>query len=151
MFAGNNPGRSSTFVQETLHHVNDLSSRVARIFTSSANTEALHQGIRYRVHVESGGRYTIGRQSDTELAIVMRSVLLQYGNNNDDGDVLRQVRGLNKMVLDYCVDKVLTELEGYGQYLRDASTLATPMERARPASVKGLGERSLEYGNSRFI
>ena len=94
MFAGNNTGRPGDMASETIRHVagGTQASRVAQIFTSRANTEALHQGIRYRVHVESGRRFTVGRQSDAELAIVMRSILLQYGRNDDAGDVMQQVR-----------------------------------------------------------
>lgn len=151
MFAANNEGRSGVLARETLHHVNNLSSKASRVFTSSQNTEALHEAIRYRVYVESGGKYTVGRQSDTELALVMRSVLLQYGNNNDESDTLSQVRALNKAVLDYCVEKVLSEVESYIKYRVDSSTIRQPIELAQPSSIKGLGERSLQYGSSRFI
>jgi hypothetical protein len=151
MFAANNSGSSSALARETTRHINDMSSKVSQIFTSKKNIEVLHDAIRYRVFVESGGRFKVGRQSDTELALVMRSILLQYGNNDDSGNVLHQVRKLNGYVLTYCVEKVLTEVEAYMQYRVDASTVQVPIDRARPSSIKGKGEKSLEYGASHFI
>lgn len=151
MFAANNNGRTGVLARETVKHVNNLSSKVAQIFTSSTNTEALHEAIRYRVHVESGGKFTVGRQSDTELAIVMRSIMLQYGNNNDNMDVLKQVRALNKAVLDYCVEKVLVEVQSYARYRVDSSRPHIPIAHAQPSSIKGTGERSLDFGATHFF
>ena len=51
----------------------------------------------------SGNR--IGRQSDTELQIIMRSIYLQYSENNNC-NIISQVKVLNKKVLDYCVEKI---------------------------------------------
>jgi len=151
MFAGNNSGRPNVLASETVHHVNNMSSKVSQIFMSKTNTNALQDGIRYRVYVESGGRFNVGRQSDTELAIVMRSILLQYGNNDDSQNILGQVKQLNAYVLDYCVGKVLNEVEAYMQYRVDALNVQVPIDRARPVSIKGQGEKSLQYGSSHFI
>jgi hypothetical protein len=151
MFAEGDDGRGGTIVRETTKHVNDMCSTVSKLFTSSSNTNALHEAIRYRVFVESGGEHTIGKQSDTELGLVMRSILLQYGNNNDALDTRKQVRDLNQRVLDFCVAKVISEVDGYVRYRVDASTLHTPLENAQASSTKGTGERSLSYGASRFL
>lgn len=144
-------GSGSAMARETLRHVNNLSSTAAEIFTSPKNVAALQEGIRYRVYVQSGRKHIIGRQSDRELAIVMRSVLLQYGTNNDGMDSLQQVRALNEAVLEYCVGRVLTEVESYVRYRVDAGTNRVPMANAVPASIKGTGERSLQYGTAHFL
>ena len=39
-----------------------------------------------------------------------------------------QVKELNQMVLNYCINQVYGEVQGYMKYLYDASTLYTPME-----------------------
>lgn len=144
-------GQGSAMARDTVKHENDLTSAASRLFLSSGNAEALHEAIRYRVYVESGGRHTIGRQSDTELAVVMRSVLLQHGDNDDSRDPVVQVRELNARVLKYCVDNVLSQVEGYVSYVRDASRMPTPMPRGAASSIKGTGERSLQYGAAHFI
>lgn len=40
-----------------------------------------------------------------------------------------QIKALNKIVLDYCIKQVYGEVQGYQQYLHDASTLVVPIER----------------------
>jgi len=151
LFADDNDGHGGDMTRETVRHVNDMSSSAARVFTGRANTEGLQEAIRYRVFVESGGRHVIGRQSDTELSIVMRSILLQHGKNNDSMDTGAQVRDLNARVLKYCVDNVLSQVDSYMTYRKDASQLYTPLRPPAASSVKGTGERSLQFGGSRFI
>ena len=36
---------------------------------------------------------------------------------------------LNKIVIDYCVPKLYSEVEGYMMYKRDASTLVVPLDK----------------------
>ena len=116
-------------------------SDATRIFMSRANVEALQQGIRYKVYVESGSRHVIGRQSDTELAVIMRSILLQHGRNAEDS-TLDQVRALNTEVINFCVPRIVNELIGYTGYLKDVSSLPVPLEHGQIASSKG--DRTLQ-------
>ena len=124
-----------------------LPTSLADLFFSQANVDALHEGIRYRVWVETEGRSTIGRQSDVELGLVMRSLLLQDGHHVEAGDTLMsgtlmsEVRALNARVLDFCVPRIVAELGIYMRYRQDISTLPVPMERGQLATTKG--ERSL--------
>ena len=144
MFAGRGGSSGSAFAVDTLTHVwssKDVSP-ATRLFTSQTNLEALQHGIRYRVYVDSGGKHVVGRQSDTELAVVMRSILLQYGENDAGGNALAQVRSLNARVLDFCVPRILSELLAYQHYLTDVSTLPVPLERGQIASTKG--DKTLE-------
>ena len=48
---------------------------------------------------------------------------------NDSNNITRQVEGLNKLVLNYCVPQIIGEAEGYIKYKNDVSTLAMPMQR----------------------
>lgn len=109
---------------------------VADLFFSADNVEALQQGIRYRVYVESGNEVVVGRQSDAELAIIMRSTYWTYGRNAPD-DVVGQVRALNARVLDYAVPEVLSAARMHERYRRDVSTLPVPMDRPTLDSKKG--------------
>ena len=65
----------------------------------------------------------------------MRSIYLQYGKNLDE-DVVGQVKDLNKKVLDYCIPKILSEIEQYKNYVRDASNLYTPIQNSENVSNK---------------
>lgn len=124
------------------------------LFFSAENVDALQEAIRYRVFVGSSGRFTIGRQSDRELAIVMRSIYLQdtsgrsaqpaqaqrrvaYHERRGRAAALEEVRALNRQVLDFCVPRVLEEVRMNAQYLRDVSTLPQPLDRGEFSSSKG--------------
>ena len=56
----------------------------------------------------------------------MRSVFLQYSKNVAQ-DIQGQIRVLNEFVLNYAVNQVYGEAEGYMKYKRDASTLVIPL------------------------
>lgn len=106
------------------------------LFFCADNINALQDGIRYRIWIETDKKHVIGRQSDTELKVVMRSIYYQHAKHQGS-DVVGQVRALNKMVLDWVVPEVLSNLKQYQVYLRDASTLPVPMERGALATSKG--------------
>jgi hypothetical protein len=112
--------------------VNDVSV----LFFSPENIDALQDAIRYRVYVETQNKFVIGRQSDQELKIVMRSMYLQFGIYNNS-DCVSQVRVLNAKVLDWVVPEVLNNVLQYSRYKYDASTLPMPMDRAPLMTNKG--------------
>lgn len=112
------------------------STPVSKLFFSAENIDALQEGIRYRVYTESQGRFVIGRQSDQELRIVMRSVYYQYARN-DGSDCVAQTRELNTIVLQWAVADVLSNLLQYQTYKKDASTLPMPLEYGPLMSTKG--------------
>lgn len=135
--------RNDTFTSEaTFGQVasNDLS----KLYFSEQNINALQDGIRYRVYVETNGQYVIGRQSDQELKIVMRSIYYQHAKNQPS-DIVGQVRALNAKVLEWVVPEVLSNLKQHEVYRRDASTLPMPMERSPLMTSKG--SRTLELKN----
>jgi hypothetical protein len=113
-----------------------LSSGVSEVYFSERNVDALQDAIRYRVFVDSGGEHTIDRQSDVELAIIMRSVYLQESRNVET-DVVAQVRQLNASVLDFCVPRIMQEIRGYLQHIDDISKLPVPIDRGQIATTKG--------------
>jgi hypothetical protein len=58
----------------------------------------------------------------------MRSVFLQYAANQPN-NITQQDEELNKLVLEYCIQQVYSEAQGYITYVNDASTLVVPIER----------------------
>jgi hypothetical protein len=109
---------------------------LSRMYFSCQNIDALQEGIRYRIYVETDGKYTIGRQSDNELKIIMRSIYFQHARH-DARPVVDQVRELNGHVLTWAVPEVLSNLRQYEVYRKDASTLPMPLERSPLATMKG--------------
>lgn len=106
------------------------------LFFSPQNVDALQSGLRYRIYQETGGKQVIGRQSDTELKVIMRSIFYQYAKHQPC-DIVGQVRELNGKVLAWTVPEVLSNLKQHIAYRRDASTLPLPMEHAQLMTSKG--------------
>ena len=93
---------------------------------SNANIQILQNGIRAGVFKRSNGQYTIGQQDCDSLKIIMRSVFLQNAVNTPT-NIKGQVSQLNDIVLNYCIQQVYSEAQGYMKYLDDASTLVVPL------------------------
>ena len=95
-------------------------------YFSAKNIQLLQNGIRAGVYNKSNGQYVIGEQNCDELKIIMRSVFLQHSKNVAI-DIPGQIRKLNEFVLNYAVNQVYGEADGYMKYKRDASTLVVPL------------------------
>jgi hypothetical protein len=101
-------------------------TKLSDIFFSKANIQILQNGIRAGVYQKSNGQYTIGQQDCDSLKIIMRSVFLQNAANSPS-NISGQISDLNKIVLNYCIQQVYSEAQGYMKYLEDASTLVVPL------------------------
>ena len=114
---------------------------LSRAFFSQQNILILQNGLRAGVYKRSNGQYIIGPQDCDSLKIVMRSIFLQYAANQPM-NVTEQIAQLNKMVLDYCIQQVYSEAQGYMKYVDDVSTLVVPI--AHPVQVSNT-DRQLEF------
>jgi len=99
---------------------------LSRAFFSHQNIQILQNGIRNGVYQRSNNQYVIGSQDCDSLKIIMRSVYLQHASNLPY-DIPQQVTELNKIVLNYCIQQVYSEAQGYMKYISDVSTLAVPI------------------------
>ena len=97
--------------------------------------------IRYQVYIQTNKKHIIGRQSDLQLKIIMRSMYLQYGKNLQN-DIKTQVQQLNTMVVKYSVPKIISGVKQYLAYKRDVSTLPVPMDR--PKNLSSAGSKVLQ-------
>ena len=114
------------------HQTNNISS----IFFNKTNIDILQNGIRYSVYIKSNKKHIIDRQSDDEIKIVMRSIYLEHANHSPN-DVVAEIRRLNGIVIDFCVPRVLQEIQMYIRYKADVSKLPMPLDRGEFASSKG--------------
>ena len=102
---------------------NDLSN----LFFSEMNTDGIQQSIRY--YVNQLTNRVISYQSSQELFIVMRSILLQHANFKvSNAGLLDEIRKLNRMVIDYSVQEVSSNVQQYDNYIRDVNYYPTPMD-----------------------
>ena len=114
---------------------------LSQAFFSQQNIQIIQNGIRSGVYHKSNGQYIIGPQDCDSLKIVMRSVYLQNAANQPN-NITEQISELNKIVLNYCIQQVYGEAQGYMKYIDDASTLVVPI--AHPVMANN-SDRELEF------
>lgn len=104
------------------------------LYFSKLNIDAVQEAVRYTIFKETGK--VIDKQNERELVVIMRSIYLQYSRNLST-NLVKQVKELNKRVLDEIIPKIIMEMNQYQTYLRDASGLPIPMERGENTSTTG--------------
>jgi hypothetical protein len=100
---------------------------LSNLFFSLKNVQIIQNALRAGVYNYSNKKYIIDEQHPDSLNIIMRAVFLQNSKNQPD-NLTQQINELNKLVINYCVPKLYSEVEGYINYKRDASTLAVPLD-----------------------
>lgn len=114
---------------------------LSQAFFSQENIQIIQNGIRAGVYHRSNGQYVIGIQDCDSIKIIMRSVFLQY-SANQPSNISNQIKELNKIVLNYCIQQVYSEAQGYMKYVDDVSTLVVPI--AHPVQASNT-DRQLEF------
>lgn len=125
----------NSFNKEAIRNIH-INNPISTIFFSQQNIDALQEAIRYQVYKKSCKQHIIDKQSETELFIIMRAYYLQYAEHKPHS-ILDQIKDLNRMVIEYCVPKILNEISIYTHYKNDIQQLPIPMERGAYSSSKG--------------
>ena len=110
-------------------------------YFSKENIQIVQNGIRAGVYHKSKGQYIIAPQNCDTIKIIMRSVFLQSATNQPT-HIAEQIENLNKMVINYCIEALYGEVQGYYKYLSDASTLVVPL--SNPIMTDN-NDRELEF------
>ena len=114
---------------------------LSSLYFSKENIQIIQNGIRAGIFHKSKGQYTIPPQDCDSLKIIMRSIFLQHAANQKN-NITEQIEQLNKMVLNYCIQQVYSEVQGYVKYISDVSTLAIPI--AHPVMADNT-DREIEF------
>jgi len=125
-------GNIANDIVKNIHEANPL----AQAFFSKMNIDHLQDLIIKIISKRSGGKWSISRQSDNELVIVMRSIYLQKAEHVPD-QVVKEVAELNKQVLLDVVPRIATRIEQHLGYQRDHGTTYDPFTRGETASTAG--------------
>ncbi len=118
------------------------STKVADLFFSDANIDILQEGLKNMVYNKTNGRYNIGKQNETELKIVMRSIYFQFAKNIPC-NIMNQVKELNTRVINWCVPEIIANIELHNKFKEDITKLPVPLQRAEIMTLKGT--KTLEY------
>lgn len=121
------------------------STDLSNLYFSEENINNIQNQIRFNVYKSTG--QIIGRQSDTELKIIMRSYYLQYGKN-DPNNLKEQILELNSFVLNYSTPKIIDELKQHLGYIQDIQNLPMPLER--PMNMSSAGTKFLKSVTTTF-
>ena len=101
-------------------------SNLSCAFFSNANIKFIQNAIRKGIYDKSNGKYIIGEQDNDTLNIIMRSIYLQNSTNLET-NIPKQIMSLNNLVINYAINQIYGEVNGYMRYKNDISTLAVPM------------------------
>ena len=103
---------------------------LSNLFFSNMNINVIQMTVRFQINQKANKK--IAYQSEQELFIIMRSIYLQYANSVvNSTDILQNIQTLNKMVVNYCVEKVVEQLNQYDGYLQKISSAPTPLEHPK--------------------
>lgn len=119
------------------------------LFFSNKNVENIQNVIKHIVHKETG--YVVDKQSQTELLVIMRSIFLEYSahpplldekmSDKKRAEILSkyksEVARINDIVINAIVPKVISQLQQYVDYLRDATQQPYQMETPNNSSISG--------------
>ena len=111
-------------------------SELSNTFFSRRNVKHLQKRLIEEVYKKSNNQYKIGKQSETELEIIMRSIFLQ-NTQNLPCRINEQIMKLNALVLDYCVPQIIGEISQYYTYIKDVTEAKPVMDRPTNVSIKG--------------
>jgi len=118
-----------------------------KLYFSKANLNIVHDIIRYTVYNNTNEKYIIGKQSDIDIQIIMRSMFLQHSPNLEN-NITKQIEFLNNKVVEWVVPKIIVEIEQYFGYLNSVQYLPDPIDR--PTNMSSKGERTLKSVTTTF-
>jgi hypothetical protein len=118
-------------------------TELSSTFFTRRNVENIQKQLRDGVYRASGPKqYKIDDQDVDEIKTIMRAMFLTYAKNNPF-QIQEQVRELNKLVVDWAVPRIVSEIDQHMFYLKDISHLPVPMEK--PLNVSSAGTKSLPF------
>ena len=112
-------------------------------FFSKENIQIIQNNIRKNVWLQTDKKHIIGNQSEEELIIVMRSTFLQYSKNNAN-NITQQIEELNKLVCDWCINEIITQIKQYVGFVNSLDKNVVPLEYGMYMSNAGTKSLNLE-------
>lgn len=114
-------------------------------YFSSRNIDIIQNAIRSEVYKRSGDKqWIIDPQSVDELKIIMRAQYYTYGKNLET-NIQGQIAELNKLVIDWVVPRLMSEIQHHFFYLKDVATLPVPI--SHPVLMSSAGTKTAGNGS----
>ena len=110
-------------------------SPLSLAFFSGKNIQIIQNAIRADIYQKSAGKHLISQQDCDVIKTIMRSMYLQNAVNLCT-NYTEQIISLNKLVIDYSVNQIYSEIDSYMKYKRDASNMYTLMPYPTMSTTK---------------
>jgi len=111
-------------------------SLLSDIYFSEDNINLLQDLIRHNVWIMSNKQYNIGKQSNTELIIIMRAIYLEYSQNLNC-KIKEQIKRLNDKVLKYSIDVIIPNIKQQKEYINQLDKPLNMIDRGLSTSITG--------------
>ena len=138
--------------RETLTGIHEKST-LNEAFFSVRNIEVLQKDMISLVNQATNGKVTIGKQSEENLIIIMRSIYFKYAKHlpNEVMSIDTQICELNDKVLEWAVPNIITNVKQYFGYIKDIN--APPSVRVNPIATNNKESFTLQpdVGFTRFM
>lgn len=134
------------FQVEALYGIQET-SLLNQLFFCKKNMDIIQDMIRFNVYEKSDKKFIIDRQSEIELEIIMRSIYLQHSPNLPD-KIKEQLRYLNNLVSNWCVEQIIPEVQQYNGYIKEIEYMPLPIDL--PLNLSSKGSRSLRSVTTTF-
>jgi hypothetical protein len=140
-FSDNYCGGGSTLaIQKGLQLEN---SPVSLLFFSDENMARIQKQIKREVFRLSNGTFKIDDnvdQDEQDLLIAMRYIFIEHAKNLPT-HIVKQVKILNRQLLDYIIPDIMTNIKQHYWYLKEISQPIRPLDQ--PLNVNNKGRRTL--------
>ena len=124
-------------------------SDLSQLFFSNRNINRIQKKLKNEIYNRTRGKYLLTVDQDkTKLLIVMRSIFLQNAVNQSN-NIVRQVKSLNKHVVNDLVPEMITNIKSYYGYLDDINGPLEPI--MRPVNVNNAGHKTLPSITTTFF
>jgi hypothetical protein len=140
-FSDNYCGGGSTLAVK--RGLNLENSPVSLLFFSDENMNRIQKQIKREVFRLSNGTFKIDEntnQDEQDLIITMRYIFIEYAKNLPT-HIVKQVKILNRQLLDYIIPDIMTNIKQHYMYLKEISQPIRPLDQ--PLNVNNKGRRTL--------
>lgn len=137
---GFRPTRNNIEVYKTYQYkCSSTMTPFMKLFFSKENMINIQNELKYEIYLKSGSRFIINPQDPQELGIIMESMYYQYSSRPIEICLFKQeISRMNKIVLNYCIQNVLTAIEMQNGYLKKITDDITGIDIGEYTSKKGL-------------
>ncbi len=137
-FSDNYCGGASTLAIGGLQMEN---TPVSLLFFSDENMARIQKQIKREIFRLSNGTFKMDvDQNEQDLLLAMRYIFIEYAKNLPT-HIVKQVKILNRQLLDYIIPDIMTNIKQHYMYLKEISQPIRPLDQ--PLNVNSKGRRTL--------